>query len=347
MVEEARRNIGDEMTIELKIASEKDAEKWDKLVDSSPNGTIFHTWKWLRIAENYSRAKLYPLICSKNGIPMGIIPLFHRSKAFFHLVFSPPPNVDIPFLGPLVISAENPQNELYPEFVRAVHDFTYDKLNPNYLSMTLPPGQNDLRQYIRSGYLIDPHFNYLFDLDLGKKELWQNLKKQTRKNINKAKKRLEVVDGNIKDLHFIFSQLEGRYKEQKRGLKSSLGYLEEVYSTFGGDIQILKAEMEGEIIAGLVNIIYKDKIYSWIGNAKTNLSNIYPNDLLIWASIEYGCENGFKTFYEIGARDPRLARYKSNFNPALIVNFSVKKSSLLFRVAESIYARYLRNYISL
>lgn len=340
------------MTMELRIAGEKEAGEWNKLVENSPHGTIFHTWKWLKIAEKHSRAKLYPLICSKSGIPIGIIPLFHRRKAFFHsLVFSPPPKIDIPFLGPLIISAENRQNKLYSEFVRAMHDFTYAELRPNYLSMTLPPGQNDLRQYIRRGYLIDPQFNYIFDLTLGKEVLWQKLKKQIKRNITKAKDKdkLEVIkgEGDLKDIRFIFSQLEDRYKEQKRGLNSSLGYLEEIYSTFRGNIQILKVEMNGESVAGLINIIYKDKIYSWIGNAKTNVSHIYPNDLLNWVSIEYGCENGFKTCYEIGANDPRLARYKSNFNPSLIVNFNVKRSSLLFKVAESMYVRYLRNYINL
>ena len=34
------------MSVELNIVSEKDAEEWDRLVDSSPHGTIFHTWKW-------------------------------------------------------------------------------------------------------------------------------------------------------------------------------------------------------------------------------------------------------------------------------------------------------------
>ena len=335
------------MPIDIKIASEKDAEEWNRIVDSSPHGTIFHTWKWLKIAEKYSRAKLSPLICFKNGTSIGIIPLFHRRKAFFHLLFSPPPNVDIPFLGPLTIGMEKRQNEPYPEFVKAVHDFAYNELRPNYLSMTLPQGQNDLRQYIRSGYEVDPNFNYIFDLGSEKEELWQNLKKQTKKNINKAKEKLEVLEGDIKDIHFIFSQLEGRYKEQKRRENTSLGYLGDLYSTFRRNIQIFKAEMDGEYVAGLINIIYKDRIYSWIGNAKANLSKIYPNELLIWTSIEYGCENGFKTLYEIGANNPRLARYKSNFNSALIVNFNVKKCSLLFRVAEDTYARYLRNYISL
>ena len=335
------------MAIAIKIASEKDAREWNRIVENSPHGTIFHTWKWLKIAEKYSRAKLYPLIGFKNGTLIGILPLFHIKKAFFHLLFSPPPNVDIPFLGPLVISAENRQNELYLEFVRAVHDFTYDKLNPDYLSTTLPPGQNDLRQYIRCGYLVDPRFNYVFDLCSGKNELWQNLKKQTRKNINKAKEKLEVVEGNIKDIRLIFSQLEDRYKDQKRGFNSSLGYLEVVYSTFGRDILILKAEMGGKYVAGLINIIYKDKVYSWIGNAKTNLPSTYPNDLLLWTSIEYGCDNGLKTFYEIGAGNPRLVRFKSNFNPTLNVNFNLKKGSVLLNFIERAYAERLRNYINL
>ena len=329
------------MSVEIRVASDKDAALWDRLVGSSPHGTIFHTWKWLKIAEKHSFTKLYPLILFNEGTPVGIMPLFYKRK-IFRLAFSPPPNVAIPFLGALI----NPEGrDVYHDIVNAINNFVFNELKASYLTAVLPPHQNDVRPYIKTGYQIDPVFNYVFDLTLGKEALWRNLKKKTRRNIDKAKSRLNVVEGGIEDLRLIYSQLKQRYEEQRRRMSCSLEYLEEIYNNFKGNIQILVAEMNGEKVAGLVNIIYKDRIYSWVGNAKVDL-DVYPNDLLIWGSIEYGCDAGFKTFYEIGAGDPRLARYKSNFNPNLIVNFNVKKSSPLLSIVEKTYLKYLRNYVS-
>ena len=46
------------MTIKLKIATENESEEWDKLVESSPHGTVFHTWKWAYFSEKKSFATL-------------------------------------------------------------------------------------------------------------------------------------------------------------------------------------------------------------------------------------------------------------------------------------------------
>ena len=68
------------MEIELKIAQEPDAQLWDHIVDSSPQGTLFHTWKWLKIAEKHTATKLYPLMGIKGETVIGVLPIFHMKK---------------------------------------------------------------------------------------------------------------------------------------------------------------------------------------------------------------------------------------------------------------------------
>ena len=48
--------------VELEMANSNKAEMWDRLVVRSPHGAIFHTWKWLKIAEKHTNSKLYPII---------------------------------------------------------------------------------------------------------------------------------------------------------------------------------------------------------------------------------------------------------------------------------------------
>ena len=52
------------MSVEVMIAEDEE-QNWDSLIASSPFGTIFHTLGWLRIAEKYTKSKLYPLIGMK------------------------------------------------------------------------------------------------------------------------------------------------------------------------------------------------------------------------------------------------------------------------------------------
>lgn len=67
------------MRMELKVAKDEEAEEWDKLVESSPHGTI-STWRWLKIAERYTNSKLYPLIGYRGTEPIGIYLLFLVKK---------------------------------------------------------------------------------------------------------------------------------------------------------------------------------------------------------------------------------------------------------------------------
>ncbi|MDF2954391.1 MAG: Acetyltransferase involved in cellulose biosynthesis [Candidatus Alkanophagales archaeon MCA70_species_2] len=334
--------------VELKVAREEDAELWDRLVESSPHGTIFHTWKWLKIVEKHTNSKLYPIIGYKGTEPVALIPLFYQKKFVLRMVFSPPPHAAVPFLGLLMVNydqlKQNKKESNLIEFQKELDYFLRDEIRANYVNIVHPPNFIDVRPFIWSGYNVVPNFNYSFDLSIGKEKLWENLKKHTRKNIKKASENLEISKGAKEDLRMIYSQLEKRYQEQGRKLKTRLEYLEDIYDCFKECMYIIVAEMNGEVVGGLINLVYKDQICSWVGNAKTRIKGIYPNDLLIWESIMYGCTNGYKVFYEIGANTERLAQYKANFNPDLSLNFAIKKSSRVSKIAENIYSQ-LRNFL--
>jgi len=61
------------MEINLIKVKESESEKWDKIVDTSPYGTIFHKWKWLKIVEKTHEQQ----ILSDNG--------FERRNSYWNL----------------------------------------------------------------------------------------------------------------------------------------------------------------------------------------------------------------------------------------------------------------------
>ena len=77
------------------------------IVDSSPQGTLFHTWKWLKIAEKHTATKLYPLMGIKGETVIGIFPIFHMKKFGISVCLLPPPSTAIPILARLLIIMTN------------------------------------------------------------------------------------------------------------------------------------------------------------------------------------------------------------------------------------------------
>jgi len=95
------------MTFNLKVADNKDAAKWDEIVNNSNQATIFHTWDWLKICDKHSNFNLVPLICYINTEPIAIYPLFYLKKAGLKMVFSPPPHLGLLYLGPAFLNYES------------------------------------------------------------------------------------------------------------------------------------------------------------------------------------------------------------------------------------------------
>jgi hypothetical protein len=54
------KGVGFKMNIELRVAEKNEGKSWDRMVEASTYGTIFHTWKWLKIIEKHTKSKLYP-----------------------------------------------------------------------------------------------------------------------------------------------------------------------------------------------------------------------------------------------------------------------------------------------
>jgi len=330
------------MEIELKIA--KDEKEWDELVNRSPHGYIFHTWRWLKIVEKHTNSRLYPLIGMKGNTPIGIYPLFYFKKKGVKLALSPPPKSLLLYMGPALVDFEkmkqSRRESLLVEFQHAVDNFIASDLRCNYVRIRTPPGFIDTRPLRWSGYDVEPLYTYMIDLSKGVEHLWRGLSRKLRVSIERAKREgVSVESGDKEDLEFLRTSLYARFEEQ--GLKPSKDYykdyLSELYDAFyPQNMKIFIAKYKGERMGGLVVLCYKSWSALWIGVPKTNLRGIYPNDLAQWEAIRWACSHGLRVYEEIDAGDdPRLRHFKAKFNPEPAIWFSaVKYSSPLFKVLE-------------
>ena len=337
------------MTIEIKIVDEKDAEEWNKLVESSPHGTIFHTWKWLKIVEKHTSSKLYPIIGYKGTTPVGIFPLFYQRKTYLKMVFSPPPHTAINYLGPVLADYDKlkqAKKEInFVEFQRQADEFINEELKANYISISLPPGLLDPRPFQWAGYLVAPVYGYIRDLSKGLDYVWLQYGRKRRLDINRAIRRgISVEEGNREELEVLYNLLVGRYAEQDKIVTVPKDYLLELYDSFSRNMKIFVAKYEGEIVTGVIEIYYKDSAISWIGNPRPRVKiSPSPNDLLNWEAIKYACEHGFRYYEQIGAAgNERLYSYYSKCNPELLVRFSVKKYSYIAKGLEMSYVKILK-----
>ena len=338
------------MTVEIRIACDDDAEKWDTIISKSPQGTLFHTWNWLKSTEKYSETKLFPIIGMKGSSPVGAFPLFFQKKGPISMVFSPPPHASIPYLGPVLVGNETLIQEkwekIYADFQEVVEHFINTDLKSNYSSITLGPTLKDPRPFAWSGYTIKPNYDYSVDTSKGIDKLYKSLDYNKRAELKKANEQEMIVEiGSKKEYEKILDLINERYAQQKKILTSSRNYFLDVFKTYKGNMKIFSVIVGGEVVTGIICIQYRDSLYGWVGNSKPkNRISPSPNNLLYWEIVRYAAEHGFKEYTILGAAgNQRLHEfYAARFNPELILRYSAIKKSLLTGALEKAYIHILK-----
>ena len=332
------------MKMELCVLKENESEKWDKIVDSSPYGTIFHRWKFLKIIEKHTNTKLNPIIVYEKSNDIGVFPIFFQNKFMFRAVFSPPPHAAVPYLGPLIIDYDilkpHQRESNFIHFQNKVNDFIFRELKPNYINVVLSPDLLDGRPFMWTNHEVKPQYNYIIDLTKGEECIWSQFQKNLREGITKTVRRGAIVEeSGVDGLNLIYDNFKGRYQEQNRNPSISKDYLSEVYNSFHPEnLRIFICLFDGEVVGGTINICYKNKISSWLGSAKTNITGLYTNDLTQWECMKWACKNNFKIYEEIGANTERLWQFKSKYNPELSICLNARKySSVFYKWMESSY----------
>ena len=341
------------MTFEIRVANSQDAKEWDEINAKSPHGTLFHQWEWLKITEKHTQTTLYPLIGIKGSTSIGIFPLFFQKKGPIRMVFSPPPHTALFYLGPVLAGYDTLKQEKreinYIGFQNSVEHFITHELKAQYISISLPPGLQDPRPFTWSGYSFEPQYDYIIDLSIGIDSLLQTLDKRGRQNLTHAKKRgMSVELGGKKEYEKILDLMEIRYIQQGKNVTVSREYFLDLYKVYKNNLKIFVAKVDGDIVTGSIDLQYRDTHYSWIGNPKPKKQIApSPNDLLIWESVRYACEQGFRYYVTMNAAgDKRLhSYYASKFDPELKAHLSVKKKTNLAGLLEKGYISFIKSLL--
>jgi lipid II:glycine glycyltransferase (peptidoglycan interpeptide bridge formation enzyme) len=332
----------------LSVASDTDQELWDEIVRCSDEGTIFHTWKWLKFLEKHNikkicslsyNGRLYPLMVWEKNEIVGLIPIFFYNSKIYKISCSPPFGIEYMYLGPVLKKLEKPlksgkkQNILY-QFHKTVDNFLKNELKSNYIRIISSPGLSDPRPFYWSGYQVVPQFTNIIDLRDGETCLWGNLSRNAITSINKAKKNGIIVEmGSKEDIDVFINLLDSR----NRIHSGKTFFSDMINDFFPHDFTCLIAKKEGKVLTGIILIMYKKKVTGWVGTPKVLSDGISPNFLLQWECLRWARNNNFDFFENMSANELSTFPFKSKFNPEIIPYYRLKWYSPLPRLVESVY----------
>ena len=275
---------------------------WSNFVLNHPHGNIFQTPALYNIYAQTPKHEPYILVAYEQGKIVGCLlsVVQNQYKGLLGILSSR----IIVSGGPLVDNNnERIASELIENHKKIVRNKGVVIQYRNFYNL-LP-----LNEVFRSkSFIFESHLNILIDLSKGTEKLWQELhdgrKKKVKSAIN-AGLTVQVSQNAIS-----VEQIQNGYNIIKKVYESAELPLANIdlliNASKNGSLLLFELEYNNLIIGVRFVLKFKNDLYGWYAGSLSKYYSNFPNDLLIWETLKWGAENGFKLFDYGGAGNPNV-----------------------------------------
>jgi len=305
----------------LKIISEIDKTKWSNFVFNHPKGNIFQTPEMFEVYKNTKNCEPVFLAAVNNNEISGIlVAVIQKESTGFLGRFTARAVISG---GPLIADI-NGREEILKLFL----DTLEEKLKKGviYVQFRNLYDLSSWREYFTSkGYVSEEHLDFISDLTLGEKKLWEKLFSARRNKIRGAQKegiKVKAAD-NISQIEEGYSILKKTYSRVKLPLAGKDMFMS-AYDILSDKnmASCLMATLENKLIGILFLLRYRDCAYVWYAGSLPEYYTKHPNDILYWEAIEWSRRNNYKIFCFGGAGNPNekygVREFKKQFGGDLV-----------------------------
>ncbi len=154
------------------------------------------------------------------------------------------------------------------------------------------------RGYVASPVFAAPVATVIVDLAREPDELLAAMRSGTRANIRKATRKgitiREAGSAGLSEFGVILADTSRR-----QGFSAyPLEYYAEILERFGPRAELLLAEHDGRVLAGMVPVGFADTVVYKMGAWSGVRTNLHPNELMHWHAMQWARERGYR-YYDL------------------------------------------------
>lgn len=175
------------------------------------------------------------------------------------------------------------------------------------------------------GFVYEEHLNFLIDLARPAEAIWQDIRSNARRNIQKAQREGVTIaeatePAQVGTAYAILSEVYHRLQVPLAAeslFRAAFDILRPA-----GMFKILLARVAGRDVGVMTLLLYGGTIIYWYTGVDKAYSVYRANDLLVWHALEWGSRNGYRTFDFGGAGKPDeeygVRDFKAKFGGELV-----------------------------
>ncbi len=328
----------------IRIERTNDLDRWNDLVERSPQGSVFHRLEALEVQADHTGATFHPLMGYKGQEPVGLFPVFTISKGGMTTAFSPPPNLWLPHLGPALLNMEKLKRRKaerrHRRFIDGCLDWLDREFAPKYVHVRTGANYTDVRPFEWNEFEIQPRHSYEVDLTLGEEDVLASFSGDARSNTRTDEDRYDIRVGGPEAIRRIIGQVKERHDEQGEPYSLSPQFVVNLHRRMPeGAVRPYVCDVDGEFAGGMIALADDERVYRWQGGAKHN-RDVPINDLVDWAIMRDAMDEGIERYDLVGANERRLCSYKAKFNPELVRYHSLERGTRMMNLLTDVYKRF-------
>ncbi|MDS0281766.1 GNAT family N-acetyltransferase [Haloarcula onubensis] len=332
------------MALDIAELADNEASTWNDALDRTRERTPFHRFEALQVFADHADADLHPLLAYKGEQPVGLFPIFTVRKGPITAAFSPPPELKVSYLGPVVLAQPgmkpHSKEKRRRRLIEGSLDWLDEQYDPEYVHVRTSLGAPDVRPFDWATFTETPRFTYVVDLDAEPETLRDRFSRDARSNVRDATEACEVSEEGITVARRVIRQVQDRHAEQDLDFPLTTRFVEDLYRALPeGYLRPYACTVDGEFVGGSLILDDGERVYNWQGTAKQETDHDV-NDLLHWEVLRAAAERGHSAYDLVGANDQRLSRYKSKFAPTLRTYHSLERSSAGLGTAARLYRQF-------
>jgi hypothetical protein len=319
-------------------------DRWNQLLDRSPQATPFHRYETLTTVAEHTNATFYPMVGRANGDAIGLFPVFEKSYGPVSTLFSPAPDLKVTYLGPALVESADltcPERERRSlQFINAALNCFSDRFDPEYMLVRTVDRYPDPRPFDWHGFSVSPKHTYVVDISADPEELLTRFSSDARSNIRSHPETCVIELAGPSEIAAIIEQVAARHEAQGMSYTLPVEVVVDLFDSLpDGVVRPYVVRVDGEFVGGMIALEHGDTVYRWQGGAKPDC-DISVNDLLDWHIMQDASSRGVERYDLVGANNERIARYKAKFAPELRTFYSMIQSSRSMRVLSKLYKRF-------
>lgn len=276
----------------IKSYSERYQQQWDSFVMNSDTASLFHLTGWKDAVESVFGHRPYYLMAVNDEKICGILPLFEmKSRLFGHSL------VSVPFGVEGGISSQDEESYL---LLKSSAESLANLIGVHYLELRQPNihvgGDDSSNTPSNSGWLSkDLYVAFKRPIFETVDENFNAIPRKQRRMIRQGEKYgLKSRTAGIEDLERFYHIYAGNVRDLGSPVYP-LNFFKALMETFN-DSFILSVWKDGEMVAGVLNFVFKDVLMPYYGGSRRDYFQYAVNDFMYWELMKYGCEKGYKVF---------------------------------------------------